>query len=148
MWKDFGIKCVNWSIFCILDEFTWADGNALTVESSGWGLLPAIIFLGFNVWETCLPLYRPPVLERIIVLWHNLYTWSVGPPILGACAVRPPIIGACAVGPFIPDQWGLCKGNCDPDEVSTILLRYCAYFFWVHHPIARCNAHLIFSRLD
>ena len=21
MWKDFGVKCVNWSIFCILDEY-------------------------------------------------------------------------------------------------------------------------------
>ena len=31
MWKVFGIKCVNWSPFCILDEYPRASMDALTV---------------------------------------------------------------------------------------------------------------------
>ena len=29
MWKDFGVKCVNWSTFCILDEYPRAGVDAL-----------------------------------------------------------------------------------------------------------------------
>ena len=34
MWKDFGVKCVNWSIFCILDEYPRAGVDALRFEDS------------------------------------------------------------------------------------------------------------------
>ena len=29
MWKDFGVKCVNWNTFCILDEYPRAGVDAL-----------------------------------------------------------------------------------------------------------------------
>ena len=29
MWKDFGVKCVNWSTFCILVEHPWTGVDAL-----------------------------------------------------------------------------------------------------------------------
>ena len=34
MWKDFGIKCVNWSTFCILDEYPRAGVDALKLKIS------------------------------------------------------------------------------------------------------------------
>ena len=38
MWKVFGIKCVNWSTFCILDEYPRAGVDALKeiISSVAW----------------------------------------------------------------------------------------------------------------
>ena len=33
MWKNFGVKCVNWSTFCILDEYPRAGVDALRVPN-------------------------------------------------------------------------------------------------------------------
>ena len=31
MWKDFGVNYVNWSTFCILDEYPRAGVDALSI---------------------------------------------------------------------------------------------------------------------
>ena len=33
MWKNFGVKCINWSTFCILDEYLRVGVDALITES-------------------------------------------------------------------------------------------------------------------
>jgi len=47
MWKDFGVKCVNWSTFCILDEYPRAGVDALTVATD---VKPKIIFYSYSLY--------------------------------------------------------------------------------------------------
>ena len=69
MWKDFGIKCVNWNTFCILDEYPRAGVDALKHKnyckknkkktyitfSLGLDILGTISVLFSKSWALCLP---------------------------------------------------------------------------------------------
>ena len=47
MWKNFGVKCVNWGTFCILDEYPQAGVDALSTDTCSSILATAISPFGF-----------------------------------------------------------------------------------------------------